>query len=603
MMKSLRRLVLVGCVLPVFAQPPDLSYTKTMRFVLGKASGSFQLGASVAIQQTFLTQQGTRHTGFHIPEQSRTRISELRGTFRGKELAPEAITFHYPRDESTFTPPSKVYKVDPPGEAKPGDELSCEYRISFEDPVHFPLVWVPALNRVDKFVLVVEHPKDVQAAFDVYSPAGDLHPVIEREPGKSAIVFQNLPEPPLLPGNPFAGSHAVILTRLSAGEQTITAHTPETFCRWYHEQVAKLGSASEAMKTFLAHELATAATPREKARLLFEFVRSQVRYIGDHGEGHAFIPHAPADVFAKKWGDCKDKAWLLSTLAGLHGLQIHPVLISTDFTPEFSAVNLGSFDHVVCVMELDGALVFMDPTASYSELGDVPDADLLARGFVLDPRNPRWVVITDQRRSPSVELQLQCDIQDPKHGRAKVLLRHGWRSMANRARKEMKAIDQENLLSNRVNRMLAKISIDNFKVVEEAADTLILEADADLADFLVSTELRTYIPASPFRVLSRDLLERSKDALPVEVDGPDSYKLSLQLKGVTGSVKNEDLRLGDPGKAHFVASLTGGKDLVKLDYTYSQPFRFLPEAEREDFLRFCAHYLQLNRKPFMLRQP
>lgn len=599
----IRSLLLWGCVIGLCAEaPPDVSYTKDLRYALKREGEKYVLGALIRVQQKTLTEQGTRYSDFSVAEQSRTKITRMTGRFRGRDLFSSAFTFRYPTPVGTFTPPSKVYDVNLPGEVRPGDEVMYEYAVSYDDPVYFPLVSVPALNRVDRFTLTVEHPKDVKVDFELYSPGGDLHPEIEHKPEESHITFRNLPPPALLHNNPFSGQQAVIQTRLSVGDKPLSSHTPEAFCRWYCDQLDKLGDPSEQMKNFLAEELAKAASPMAKARMLFDFVKAQVRYIGDEGDGHAFIPHPPADVFSKKYGDCKDKAWLLSVFGRLHGLEIHPVLLSTGFEPEFKDLNMGLFNHVICAMELDGRLIFMDPTATYSELGVLPDQDLLARGFLLDPRQPRWVEITDSRVVPSVELTLNADLSDPRHGKAKVLLRHDWFSMAVRARKEMKSLDLENLLSNRLNRLLTKVSIDHLKAVDEGSGTLTLEADADLSDFIVSTELRTYVPASPFRVLSRDYLERGKDTFPVNAEGPDAYKLKVQLKGAAWQAKPIEVRLGGDGKASFLATLSGNKEMVSLDYSYSQPFRLLPPSEREGFLEFCSQYLQLNRKPFMLQR-
>jgi len=578
-----------------------LAYSKTLCFTLKEEKGRYSLGAAVSVRQKVLRQQGGRHLNFVIPEESRTQIFNLSGQFRGKALPADGISYSYPQIQGTFTPPSKVYEVNSPREAKAGDELVCDYAVSYEDPVYCPLVRIPALNKVDRFTVVVNHPQDVKAEFEVYSPGGSLHPLIEQKPGMSSLVFQNLPAPSLLPENPFSDTHALIQIKLRKDDKAITAHTREAFCRWFREQVESTSGPSASMKELLGAELAAAATPRAKAKLLFDFVKTQIRYIGDQGEGHAFIPHAAADVFAKKWGDCKDKAWLLSVLAAQHGITIHPVLVSTEFMPEFSDLNLGLFNHVICVLEDQGQMVFMDPTATYSELGDLPDADLLGKGFVLDPANPRWVEIINEQATPSVEIQLKANIDDLKHGKAKILLRHTWRSNARRAHKELKALALENQLSNGLNRLLAKISIDHFTLLPGDTDALAFEAEADLSEFLIRTDLRNYIPTAPFRVLSRDLLERNADTLPIDAHGPDHYLLRVQLECAGLKIKPESIDLGTSGSAHFDASHSAGEGFVSLEYKYQQPFRIVPRGEREGLLNFCAQYLQLNRKPFILQ--
>jgi len=600
----LRRLLLLfSCAVCLAADlPADIAYTKTLRFFLKQDQGHYALRSLVSIRQTILTPQGCRHSNLRIPEESHTTVSGIMGRFRGEEISGEKVSYHYPHVEGSFTSPARIHEVEMPSGVKPGDDMTCDYTVVYDEPLYMPLIDVPALNRVDRFTVIVEHPSDVSVDFGVFSPGGDLHPVIDHQPKQTTITFQNLPAPVLLPRNPLAGRHAVLLARLRVGEKAITAHTPDSFCRWYRDQIDRMGAPSAPMKELLASELNAAATPREKARILFDYVKSQVRYIGDEGQGHAFIPYPPADVLAKKWGDCKDKAWLLASLAALYGVVIHPVLISTEFEPEFADVNLGMFNHVICALEDEGRMIFMDPTYAHSEMGDPPDGDLLARGFMLDPQKPRWVVVSNQRVTPSVDVQLQVGLDDPKHGKAKVLLRHGWRADALRARKDLKPLELENVLSNRLSRLLTKISIDHLNVTAEDRETLTLEAEADLGDYFVNTDLRVYVPSTPFRAVSRDLLERDKDTLPIDAEGPDSYHLQIQLQCADLKPRPDEARLGLPGGACFQASCTPGNGTATLDYRYSQPFRIVPEAERVGFLAFCTQYLQLNRKPFQLQR-
>jgi hypothetical protein len=65
----------------------------------------------------------------------------------------------------------------------------------------------------------------------------------------------------------------------------------------------------------------TAKSDDEKIRLLYEFVSTQIRYVGvGFGIGH-IQPHAAAEVLSNGYGDCKDKHTLLAALLAAIGVK------------------------------------------------------------------------------------------------------------------------------------------------------------------------------------------------------------------------------------------------------------------------------------------
>ncbi len=584
-------------------EAPDLSYSRTIRYQIQESPTGYHLGAEVTVRRKALTERAARTVVFNIPEQPYSTVSGLRGESRGRDLKKDKITFHFPKLEDTFIPPARVHELNFPDDLKVGDTVTYSWREDFKDLAFLPVTRIPAIDRVERFELCIEHPADLRVDFSMFFPHGEQKFEEFRSlPTRTVLVFRDLSRPKVLPNDPFRGLQAAVLTRISKGGEPLTPTTPAGFAKWYSALVGLQPEPSLTMKALLAGEFAKATTAREKARLLFDFVKSEIRYIADEGTMHAFIPHAPADVLEKRYGDCKDKAWLLSTLGRFHGLAIHPVVLSTDPEPDFPELNPGLFNHVICVLEDQGELVFMDPTWAYSEMGDLPDPDLRVKALVLDPANPRSIVIPALRQNADVEIRIEGDLAKPREAKAKITLRHTWRAQAIRSRKELKALDLENGLSNRLNQIVAKLSLDHVRFVEEDRDKIILEAGADLTDFFIRTDLRVYAPAAPFRSISPELLERDKDTHPLDAQGPDSYRLELVLKADELQPHPEQISLGSEGSARHTASCTKEAGSVHFVYAFEQPFRMVPHDARATFMQFCAQYLQLNRRLFVLQR-
>jgi lipoprotein NlpI len=110
---------------------------------------------------------------------------------------------------------------------------------------------------------------------------------------------------------------------------------------------------------------------RQAVRRALKFVQDQVRYVGvEIGEG-SLRPSHPDDVFRRRYGDCKDKAVLLSAILRGLGVQAHPALVSTwagraasDWMPMPTL-----FDHMIVRVEVDGQTYWLDATRSHQESG------------------------------------------------------------------------------------------------------------------------------------------------------------------------------------------------------------------------------------------
>ncbi|MEW5802710.1 MAG: DUF3857 domain-containing protein [bacterium] len=120
------------------------------------------------------------------------------------------------------------------------------------------------------------------------------------------------------------------------------------------------------------------STEEEKARALFHYVASQIRYVGlEYGKG-GWRPHQAHEVFRNKYGDCKDQTMLLVTMLREAGISAYPVWLGTLYggrRAQEAVPQLSAFDHVITLSIIDGQWIWMDPTAESSSFGDIPAGD------------------------------------------------------------------------------------------------------------------------------------------------------------------------------------------------------------------------------------
>ncbi|WP_435356830.1 DUF3857 domain-containing protein [Emticicia sp. SJ17W-69] len=108
--------------------------------------------------------------------------------------------------------------------------------------------------------------------------------------------------------------------------------------------------------------------------LATRMVQNDIRYTGIETGIHSHKPHAPSQVFAQKYGDCKDKSLLLASILQSCGIEANLVSIDTYWGKNLDKYlpSPGLFNHVVLQTKIDGQLFFIDPTYS-NQGGNIKD--------------------------------------------------------------------------------------------------------------------------------------------------------------------------------------------------------------------------------------
>jgi len=127
-----------------------------------------------------------------------------------------------------------------------------------------------------------------------------------------------------------------------------------------------------------------APEPEDRLQNALDFVQQQIRYLGVELGTGSYTPRSPEIVFAQRFGDCKDKAYLLCTLLRRMGITAFPVLVDT-----YGRSLLGSrlpspldFNHLIVAATIRGKQYFVDPTQTYQR-GPVLDRFIPNYGYGL----------------------------------------------------------------------------------------------------------------------------------------------------------------------------------------------------------------------------
>jgi len=181
-----------------------------------------------------------------------------------------------------------------------------------------------------------------------------------------------------------------IVSFFSSQAQAQTYKDWNEFGLWYLRLAAGTNDPSQPLRHNV-DEIAPSSLPvLERIRALARFAQHDVRYVEIKIGIGGLRPHPAGDTFAHKYGDCKDKATVLSSMLSVIGVKSFPVLVHTErgvFTR--SSPPFAGFDHMILAVQLPqasvpdafpalyedarfGRLLIFDPTNEFVPFGQIP---------------------------------------------------------------------------------------------------------------------------------------------------------------------------------------------------------------------------------------
>lgn len=158
----------------------------------------------------------------------------------------------------------------------------------------------------------------------------------------------------------------------------------DDMARWYAELVRPQLDLGPALEETAAKLVAGAEDERDVVRRIHAFVLRSTRYVGIEFGIHGFKPYRVSQVVQRGYGDCKDKAALLVALLRAVGVDARFVLVRTRDQGRLAPrpATLWAFNHAIAyVPSLD---LFLDGTAEFAGMGELPALDQGAMALVLD---------------------------------------------------------------------------------------------------------------------------------------------------------------------------------------------------------------------------
>jgi hypothetical protein len=279
--------------------------------------------------------------------------------------------------------------------------------------------------------------------------------------------------------------------RALAGQLIVTFFSEKTkgrsystwgdFGVWYNQLTAGMRDPSPALQQKVL-ELAPASMPLlDRIKALARFAQRDVRYAAIEIGIGGFQPHPASVTFSNRYGDCKDKATVLSSMLAQIGVKSYYIPIHTDrgiYSEKTPPTN--GFNHVILAIQLPqasfregmpavyehpklGHLLIFDPTSTVVPFGQIPAYEQDNYGLLVSEQGGELIHLPVSapdlnRITRTAKLTLQADgsikgeVQEIRTGNEAALGRYAFEHQT--------SADRRKILERFLGRMMGNFQLD-----------------------------------------------------------------------------------------------------------------------------------------------
>ena len=398
---------------------------------------------------------------------------------------------------------------------------------------------------------------------------------------------------------------------------------------WYLDLAQGRRDASPDLKQAVTSLTAASPTTLAKMQAIANFAQHDIRYVAiEFGIG-GWQPHAASEIYSHRYGDCKDKATLMSAMLHEIGVDSYYVIINSrrGAVSSSTAAHVSGFNHAILAIKLPeglkdssliavrndpkyGPLLFFDPTNELTPLGQISGHLQENYGLLVTPDGGQLIDLPKQpaalngiNRKARLTLDssgtLTGEVQEVRVGDRARIERHALLATTN-TKDQIKPI--EALLAD---------SLPTFQIVK--ANVTNLHHNDQPFGFDYSFEAKSYSKMSGDLLLVRPRVLGSKAEgfletkeprkFPIEFPGPaldtDTFEITLPPGYVVDDLPDPVNADYDFGSYHSKTEVSG--PVIRYTRTYEIKELTVAAANAEDVKKFNRIIASDERSVVMLK--
>lgn len=598
----------IGAIASLCGQSLDHRYYITRSFELTEdSSGTPILKEHYSEQKSFVSERSFSENAVHVYKDFSFSIDAIKLEFNRSNLNIKDFSIWTPQYADVFYNDDTVYTAYLPGRIMKNSKYKLLVDKTYKDVAYMPVLTVPNYNYLGHYITEITVPENYRVEYEIKFTREEYpYELIEsEEEGKKIyqIKFDKIDFAPLFYNFQQNEEHAYIIAHIKKNEETINPVTPESFVKWYASITTLEPELSDSTKNPLTEELKVFDNDLDKVKHIYDFVRTNFRYIADMEGTHTIIPRSPSEVLKRFYGDCKERASLVSALASNAGIDVNMALVSSDVKPVFNSTAISKYNHMICAFDYHDSTYLFDPTSRFSQFNILDDHLAGKEILVLDKNNPR-VIIPEVSGSEN-DIEMTINVKAGMEGTADAIITFGndltdylWYIHENSTKNQL-----ENLLSSLVGSSLYKVKTKNFSDFKVENKRFTTNAKFDLEDFFITSDTKKYVPRTIFRLFDRTILTRSDDPYYVLADQPYRMKITLNIDDPAYKPHEDSGSFGDKESVvkFYTNMVDNGDGSTTIEYEVFQDKLYLEGKKKEQFLNFCDYYFSAKKDMFVLR--
>lgn len=281
----------------------------------------------------------------------------------------------------------------------------------------------------------------------------------------------------------------LVVAFLPPGGKDAGFQTWAEFGSWYLSLVAGRRDPSSPIKQKVLELTASLPTLNDKIKALATFVQNDIRYVAIELGIGGYQPHPAAEIFLQGYGDCKDKATLLSAMLKEIGVDSYYVIIYSErgAVDPLTPPNLG-FNHVILAIALPagtewpnyparvphpdlGNILFFDPTDPLTPFGRIRGPLQANYGVLLAPKGGELTALP-QLPPASSSLNRWAEMSLEENGTVRGEVHEEW--TGDRAGSQRYALRSAKLDTDQIKPVESNVgaSFTNFRVLKATVGNL-----------------------------------------------------------------------------------------------------------------------------------
>ena len=325
--------------------------------------------------------------------------------------------------------------------------------------------------------------------------------------------------------------------------------------RWYGRIARQQRTATAELQSKTRELTAPKTNLMEKIRVIASFAQREVRYVAIEIGTGTYQPRLAPDILANRYGDCKDKVTVLSTMLHEIGIDSYDVLVNTArgvVSSDFP--SLGAINHVIAAIRVPegsptsglyaiiehprlGKLLLFDPTNATTAFGSLPKYLQESRGLLVSGDGGELIELPAQpaessRLTVTAKLKLgmdgtlEGDVREVRTGTAAAEYRDQVASMSDAERTKF----MEQRLAQRFSSYVMRgLVIEN---VNDLTSDLIVRFHVTVPGYAKHAGGMLIVRPQAFGGGSVPAIDAKERLYPYELNGP--------------SIETEDIEIGMP---------------------------------------------------------